>query len=385
MDEQHLKELIERYPTVADLRRRAQARIPHVAWEYLETGTGDERGVARNIEKMAEVTLLPRFMKGELKPDPSTTLLGRQYRVPFGVSPMGLSGLIWPRAELILARSAARYGFPYCMSTVATQTPETVGPLVGEMGWFQLYPPRAPEIRADILRRAREAGFHTLVVTADVPVGSRRERTIRAGLRMPPVIGPRFVWEALCHPVWTLCTLQEGLPNLRTLEKYASSRGWKDVIAFVAHHVGGTLSWDYLREVRQEWQGPLVLKGLLHPADAELALEAGVDAIMVSNHGARQFDGAPAAIEVLPEMARQVRGRVPLLFDSGVRTGLDILRALALGADFVFLGRPFLYGVAACGEAGGDLVAEILLADLNANLVNLGCATIADIRRIVAS
>ncbi|MBM3277515.1 MAG: alpha-hydroxy-acid oxidizing protein [Candidatus Handelsmanbacteria bacterium] len=373
---------MQHYPTVADLRRRAQGRIPHVAWEYLETGTGDERGVSRNLEKMSEVTLLPRFMKGELKPDPSTTLLGRQYRVPFGVSPMGLSGLIWPRAELILARTAARYGFPYCMSTVATQTPETVGPLVGEMGWFQLYPPRERHVRADILRRAREAGFHTLVVTADVPVGSRRERTIRAGLRMPPVIGPRFVWEALCHPSWTLCTLQEGLPSLRTLEKYASSRGWKDVIAFVAHHVGGTLSWEYLKEVRQEWSGALVIKGLIHPADVAPALEASVDAIQVSNHGARQFDGTPSAIEALPAMVKEIGGRVPVLFDSGIRTGLDILRVLALGADFVFLGRAFLYAVAALGEEGGDLLAENLLVDLNANLVNLGCATLADIERL---
>lgn len=385
MDDIRLKKLMQRYPTVADLRRQACRRMPHVAHEYLEMGTGDEAGLARNLNKMAEVTLLPRFMFGELKPDASTTLFGREYRAPFGVSPVGLCGLMWPRSEQILARTAARYRFPYCLSTVATQTPETIGPIAGDMGWFQLYPPRAREVRADILQRVRDSGFTTLVVTADTPVGSRRERTIRAGMTMPPTISARFVWEALTHPTWTLRTLQEGLPTLSTLVKYAPSDDWKDVTAFVAQHVGGTLSWDYLREVRQEWKGPLVIKGLLHPADAEIAIDTGVDAIQVSNHGARQFDGAPSAIEALPAMVEGIRGRVPVLFDSGVRTGLDIIRALALGADFVFLGRAFMYAVAACGEEGGDLVAEILLADLAANLVNLGCATIADIRTIVAS
>ncbi len=385
MDEKRLKILMQRYPAVADLRQRARRRMPHVAHEYLEMGTGDEAGLGRNLEKMADVTLLPRFMFGELMPDPSTTLFGREYRTPFGVAPVGLCGLMWPRTEQILARTAARYRFPYCLSTVATQTPETIGRIAGDMGWFQLYPPRAREVRVDILHRVKDAGFTTLVVTADTPVGSRRERTIRAGMTMPPTISARFVWEALTHPTWTLRTLLEGLPTLRTLTKYAPSKDWKDVTAFVAQHVGGTLSWDYLREVRQEWQGPLVIKGLLHPADAEIALDVGVDAIQVSNHGARQFDGAPSAIEALPAMVERIHGRVPVLFDSGVRTGLDLIRALALGADFVFLGRAFIYAVAALGEEGGDLVAEILLADLNANLVNLGCATVADIRKIVAS
>ena len=155
MKASRLKILLERYPAIPDLRQRAQQRIPHVAWEYLDCGTGDERGVARNLEKMAEVTLLPRFMKGELKPDLSTTLFGQVYRAPFGVAPIGLSGLMWPRVECTLARTAARYRFPYTLSTVATQPPEVVGPIAGGMGWFQLYPPRAREVRQDLLRRSR--------------------------------------------------------------------------------------------------------------------------------------------------------------------------------------------------------------------------------------
>jgi L-lactate dehydrogenase (cytochrome) len=380
MEESRLKKLIQRYPAISDLHDRAKKRMPHVAWEYLDSGTGDERAVPRNIERMAAVTLVPRFMLAPLKPEISTTLFGQTYQAPFGIAPVGLSGLMWPRSECILARAAVKYSIPYCLSTVATQTPETIGQLVGDMGWFQLYPPRQPQIRSDLLKRVKDSGFTTLVVTADTPVASRRERTVRAGLRMPPRITPRFAYEALRHPTWTVNTLIEGLPRLKTIEKYAASTSTRDVIAFVGERIGGTLSWDYLKEVKDEWQGPLVLKGILHPEDAELAVQAGVDGIQVSNHGARQLDAVPAAIDLLPQVVDQVKGRVSILFDSGIRSGLDIARAIALGADFVILGRAFIYGVAALGKYGGELTVEILLEDLKNNMAQLGCETLKELR-----
>ncbi len=379
MTERRFKRRLQRYPAVHDLRRLTRKRLPHIAWEYLDCGTGDERAVARNLERMAEVTLAPVFMQGELQPDLTTTLFGRTYSVPFGAAPVGLTGLMWPRAELILAASAAKYRFPYCLSTVATQSPESVGPVVEDMGWFQLYPPRRRPLRDDLLRRAMDAGFHTLVVTADVPVGSRRERTSRAGLETPPRITARFIYEALKHPVWTIQTLRAGLPRLRSLEKYAESKQLGEVASYVGRELGGTLTWDYIKEVRDLWDGPVVVKGILHPADAERAIEAGVDGIQVSNHGARQFDGTLAAIDALPPIVRQVGGRARILFDSGVRTGLDIIRALSLGADFVLLGRAFIYGVGAFGRYGGDHAFEILKADLEVNMANLGCARVDDI------
>jgi len=379
MSEKRLAELMQRYPAIGDLQQRALRRMPHIAREYLESGTGDERAVLRNLERMAAVTLVPRLLKGELKPAVATTLFGQTYQAPFGIAPIGLAGLMWPRAECILAATAAKYAIPYCLSTVATQTPETVGPIAGDKGWFQLYSPCEPDVRRDLLQRARDAGFTTLVVTVDTPTPSRRERVTRAGLRMPPRITPRFVCEALCHPQWTFHTLKAGLPKLRIMEKYARSANMATTAAFVGRQIGGTLSWDYLREVRDEWQGPLVAKGIHHPQDAEIAIEVGIDGIQVSNHGARQFDGVPAAIDLLPPIVRQVNGRAPILFDSGVRTGLDILRALALGADFVFLGRAFIYGVAALGCYGGDHVVEILLEDLKNNMVQMGCATLGEI------
>lgn len=370
---------MKRYPAISDLRHKAKKRIPHVAWEYLEGGTGDEQAVARNLRKLADITLVPRLLKGELSPDVSTTLFGQMYQAPFGIAPVGLGGLMWPGAERILAATAAKYAIPYCLSMVAAQAPETIGPVVGAMGWFQLYPPREPELRTDVLKRAKNAGFKTLVVTADTPIPSRRERTVRAGLRVPLRITPRFIFEALRHPEWTLNTLKAGLPRLRTLEKYTGSDKMDTTIAFVLQKIGGTLSWDYLREVRDEWQGSLVVKGIHHPEDAETAIRAGVDGIQVSNHGARQFDGSPAAIDLLPAIVRQAKGKTSILFDSGIRTGLDIIRALALGADFVFLGRAFIYGVAAFGKYGGDHAAEILLEDLKNNMIQLGYATLGEI------
>jgi L-lactate dehydrogenase (cytochrome) len=219
-----------------------------------------------------------------------------------------------------------------------------------------------------------------MVVTADVPMPSRRESMTRAGLKMPPVISPAFVLQAALCPAWTVATLQAGLPRLKTMEKYANTTQLSDLLPFVARNIGGSLSWDYLQEVRDLWEGPLVVKGLLHPADAERALALGVDGIQVSNHGGRQFNGAPAAIDALPAIVEVVNGRAEVLFDSGLRSGLDILRALALGADFVLLGRAFQYGVAALGQSGSDLVTEILIADLKNNMSQTGCASLQEIR-----
>ena len=379
MREKRLAELMQRYPAISDLQQKALKRIPHLAREYLESGTGDEVAVARNLERMAAVTLIPRLLKGELKPEIATSLFGQTYQAPFGIAPVGLSGLMWARSECILAATAARYAIPYCLSTVATQTPETIGPIAGDMGWFQLYSPRERDIRQDLLQRARESGFKTLVVTVDTPMPSRRERVTRAGLRMPTQITPRFVCEALRHPRWTLATLRAGLPKLRAMEKYAKSTRMATTASFVEERIGGTLCWDYLKEVRDEWQGPLVAKGIQDPADAEIAVQIGIDAIQVSNHGARQLDAIPAAIDLLPAIADQVQGRTKILFDSGIRSGLDIVRALALGADFVFLGRAFIYGVAALAEYGGDHTVEILREDLKNNMAQLGCATLAEI------
>ena len=372
-------DLFQRFPRISDLERRAKRRIPFFSWEYLSSGTGAEQSLDRNLTQFANVRLTPQFMKGKFEPKTATTLFGREYAAPFGIAPVGLTGLMWPGTELILARTAAKYHIPLSLSTVATEMPETVGGLANGMGWFQLYPPRDPEIRRDILSRAKESGFETLLVTVDIPAASRRERQTRAEVSVPPRKTWRTYLRAAIRPTWSMATLSHGLPRFRMLEKYASTSDMLQMAQYVGHELGGTLSWSYLEEVRKEWDGPMLIKGVLDSDDARRAVDIGLDGVVVSNHGARQFDGAPASIEVLPRIADAVGADTTIVFDSGVRSGLDICRALALGADFVLLGRAFIFGVAALGERGGDHVYELLLADLQSNMSNLGCETIPEL------
>ena len=379
--EQLRLKLSNQYPAIEDMARKAKQRIPRVAWEYLDSGTGEEDLLARNREAFQKITFLPQFCKGELVANTEVTLLGKTYSTPIGIAPVGLTGLMWPGIEHYLAATANRMKIPFCLSTVATETPETVGEHVGDMGWFQLYPPKDNKIRDSLLQRAKEAGFHTLVITADVPMASKRERTKRAGMSMPPKITPKMIWEGITHPVWSFYTLKNGIPRLRTIEHYTNNNDMKFVSGFVGNRLGGTLDWDYCRELKEAWDGPVVLKGILHPDDAEKAIEAGMDAVYVSNHGGRQFNGASTAIEALPAIVKKVNKRVPVIFDSGVRTGLDIMRAIYLGADFVFAGRPFIYGVAALGKYGGDHAVEIFTDDLKNNMVQLGVANFEELQK----
>lgn len=358
--------------------------MPKVAWEYLDSGTGDESLLRANQKSFENVQFLPRFCKGPLEAQIGTTLFGQNYSAPIGIAPVGLTGLMWPKVEHHLAVTAKRMEIPYCLSTVATETPETVGQRVGEMGWFQLYPPKDKEVRDSLLQRAQDSGFNVLVVTADVPMASRRERSKKAGLSIPPKITPKLLWEGITHPVWSYHTLRRGLPRLRTVEHYTNNSAMKFVSGFVGNRLGGTLDWDYCQELKETWRGPVVLKGILHPKDAQKAMDIGLDGIYVSNHGARQFNGAIPAIEALPEIVKTVNGKVPILFDSGIRSGLDVMRALYLGADFVLAGRPFIHGVAALGKFGGDHVANILIDDLKNNMVQLGVKDLKELRKAQA-
>jgi len=375
------RQLIEKYPSISDMQKLATKRIPFLSREYLEAGTGDEFALSRNREGFQDVVITPGILKGEIDPDLTTELLGIKYNAPFGIAPVGLTGLIWPGAEFFLAKTASKYKIPHCLSTVATQTPESIGPLVGDMGWFQLYPPKEEAIWKDLLDRAATAGFHTLVVTADVPIPSRRERTKRAGLRMPPKTTLKMVWDTLMHPHWLKGVMKYGSPSLKTIEKYTEDKSRAAVAQYVNDNLGGTLSWEYLSELKKYWNGDIILKGVLDRENAQRAVDAGVGGIVVSNHGGRQFDAAPAPIQVLPDIVEAVGQQTAVMFDSGVTNGMDVIKALHLGADFVFLGRAFLYGLAALGEHGATHVCEILIDELKNNMMQMGVGSIKEIRR----
>jgi L-lactate dehydrogenase (cytochrome) len=375
-----MADLMDRFPAIEDLERRAKRRLPHFSWEYLASGTGDESAMHRNRSALLDVELVPQLMKGVIEPDTRTTLFGVEHAAPIGVAPLGMSGLIWPGADQALARTAQAKGFPHVLSTVATTTPEDVGPLAGDMGWFQLYPPRDDALRSDLLDRVEGAGYHTLVITADVPKGSRRERQRKAHIRVPPKITPRLMWQSVTHPAWSMAVVRHGIPRFRTIEQYLDGTSLASVAGFVGASLGGSLSFDYVAEVRARWTGNLVVKGILDPADARRSIDVGADAIWVSNHGGRQLEAAPAAISCLPAIAAEIGVEVPVLFDSGVRSGADVARAISRGADFVFAGRPFYFGLGALGADGAGHAYEILHDGLLNVMHQTGCVRPAELR-----
>ena len=362
------------YPALSDLKTACKGRVPWFVWEYLDSATGTESVKARNRAALDSILFTPAILKGPVTHDLTTRLLGQEYAYPLGVAPVGMSGLIWPGAEAALARHAQDARIPYTLSTVATRLPEEIGPIAGDMGWFQLYPPKDPDIRADLLARARKAGFRTLVLTVDVPGPSRRERQLRAQLAIPPKTTPAILWQVAQRPAWALGTLRHGQPRLRLMEEYLKLDGNAPSTAHAGYLLRAAPDWDYLRELRALWDGPLIIKGVLRAEDTVQLRQEGADAIWVSNHTGRQFDGAPAALHCLPAIRAALGPDVPILFDSGIESGLDILRALALGADFVMLGRGWHYALGALGARGASHLLHILREDLIANMVQMGLA-----------
>jgi L-lactate dehydrogenase (cytochrome) len=371
-----------RYPAISDLAKKAKKRIPHFAWEYLDSATGGETAMHRNEKALTKITMVPRTMKGIIEPSIETEMFGKKYSAPFGIPPIGYCSLMWPYAEQVFAKAAKKHRIPACLSTSASDTPENCGKISGEYGWFQLYPPRRDDIRTDLIQRAKDNGYHTLVVTADVPWPSMRERQRRAGITIPPKLTPKILAQICMRPEWALRTLMRGQPNIDVMKKYVPEGDLKEILKFVGPELGGCLDWDYFKKVRDQWDGPIVLKGILSTEDAKLAEKAGADGVWVSNHGGRQFEAAPTAISILPEIRKALGPKATILFDSGIRSGGDILRAIALGADFVFLGRPFVYGISAIGAKGADHVYELLYHDLINNMHQLGITSLEQMKDV---
>jgi L-lactate dehydrogenase (cytochrome) len=360
------------HPSIEDLRRKAQKRIPRFAFEYLDSATGRELGAKVNRDALDAIGFLPSVLCGRTKANLQAKLLGKTYDLPFGIAPVGMSGLMWAGAERMLAQAAVAHNIPFSLSSVAVASPEDVALHIGQNGWFQHYPVKSADLRRKMLPRIKAAGFHTLIITVDVPEESRRERQRRANLTVPPKADLRTLTEMAVRPAWCLAQLREGImPRMRFFDDYVPQRG-RESFTHAGALIRGIPDWQYLEELRAEWDGHLIVKGVLRPEDAKRMVEIGADCIWVSNHGGRQFEAGPAVIDQLPKIRAAVGKNVPLIYDSGVAWGLDVMRALAKGADFVMVGRAFQYAVAAFGRKGIDHLVHILKADITANMSQLG-------------
>lgn len=370
------------YPAISDLRARAKRRIPHFVWEYLDSGTGEETAIPRNHAALDAVTLLPRVMRGALHPNIETSFLGQTFSAPIGIAPVGATGMMWPGGEQMLARLAASAGIPYGLSTVATRVPEEIGPIAKGNGWFQLYPLGGDGVVEDICKRAADTGFSALILTVDVPINSRRERQRRAGFNVPPKMTPAMIAQILSCPTWLSGIARHGKPRFKLMEDYVSSKSVTDIAKRLSPESRPNFAWADLARLRAAWDGPIILKGVMSADDARRGKEEGLDAIWVSNHGGRQLDAAPAAIDMLPSVRAAVGETFPLIYDSGVRSGLDVARAIARGADMVMCGRAFIYGAGAFGERGVQRCYDILREDLINVMWQLGVTNLAGLRAI---
>jgi (S)-mandelate dehydrogenase len=362
---------------VDDLRKLAKRHLPKIAYDFIEGGLEDEVGLAHNEQAFGQFKLVPRYMVDVRTRDQSTTIFGRTYSGPIGIAPTGLAGLFRPGADLMLAEAARAANVPFIMSGTGTGSIEDLAQVAPQHGWYQLYVAKDRKISEDQVRRAREAGLSTLVITVDVPINSKRERNLRNGFTRPLKMSLKTKLEACMHPGWMRDYFKVGLPLFSNWQQYAPPGSNRDQVAdFVASQTPSPLLWPDVEAFRRLWPGNLVLKGIMHPDDAARAAALGVNGIMVSNHGARQLDCAPAPIEVLPAIHAAVGDRMTVMFDSGIRRGSDAIIALCLGAKFVFVGRPTLYGVAAGGTPGATRALQIFKDEVDRTMAQLGAPDI---------
>ena len=370
------------YPSIDLLAQRAKQRLPGFAYDYLAGGCMAEVNLHKNTSDIRAVELRPAYLRDYKGASLKTTLFGREYAYPFGIAPVGLQSLMWPKSCEILARTAHRHNVPFVLSTVTTASIEKVAEITEGDFWFQLYHPAEDSLRDKLLERAAAAGCKTLVLLADTPTFGYRPKEIRNGLSVPPKMSLRNVFQMCTRPEWSFSQLFAGIPQFATLKPYIPpGLSMKHLGLFMNKTFSGRLTAARIRTIRDQWKGNLVVKGMVNPEDAELAISLGADGIIVSNHGGRQLDQGQSTIKATALMAQQFKGRTKIMMDSGIRSGSDIAVALASGAEFTFIGRASMYGVCAMGAKGGDQVVEILQKELQQVMEQLGCEVLENLPR----
>jgi L-lactate dehydrogenase (cytochrome) len=380
--------LYRHYPTIDYLRRGARRNLPHFAFEYSDGGSGkDDAGIRRNWAALDAVELIPRYGVMPALPPCEVELFGRRYAAPIGISPMGGPAIVWPGADKLLARAAQKARIPYTLAAAGGATIEEIAEVAPDVFWLQLYrfAKNNHAIGFDLVRRAMATDCNALVLTLDVPVRTTRAREVAVGLGgsgFHPDLA--MLMQMVRSPRWTMALWKNGIPRFATLRQYVGADvSMNNVIAFARKEMGGAFTWDEVAQYRDRWKRTLIVKGVLHPEDAEKAVSLGVDGMFVSNHGGRQIEALPGPIDALPAIVRQVGKRATVLYDSGIRSGTDVVRAYALGAAAAFAGKAFLWGLGALGEEGPSHVIELLIEETRAAFGQLGAHAPEEARSVM--
>ena len=367
------------YPSIDDLREKAKQKIPRFAFEYLDGGCNEDVNLYKNTAELREVELKPYYLNKHTASEMKTELFGHVYAAPFGIAPVGLQGLMWPNSPEILAKAAFQHNIPFVLSTVSTSSIERISELTEGRAWFQLYHPAEDAIRNSVIKRAETAGCPVLVILCDVPTFGYRPRDIRNGLAMPPKMTLKNVVQIIGKPEWALKTLLHGQPGFATMKPYMpKGMSMKQLGWYMNQTFSGRLNEDKVSAIRDMWKGKLVLKGVATEEDTEMAIKLGLDGIIVSNHGGRQLDAGQSSIKSLHPIVKNYKGKIKIMMDRGLRSGPDVARALASGADFTFMGRSFMYGVAALGDEGGNHTISILKTQLLQVMNQICCKKVTD-------
>ena len=365
------------------MRKAARRRLPRFAFEYLDGGAGEDTGIARNWRALDAVEIFPNYGVTTALPQIDTELFGRRYAGPIGVAPMGSPSVGFPGADRHLAAAAQTARLPYTLSAVGGMTIEDGAAIAPDVIWFQL--PRLSrdnhKLGLDLVRRADAAGVHVLMLTMDTPTLTTRPREVKSGVTTPFRVDLRMMMSILGSPAWLLAMQKYGVPRFASFKQYAPNANVSEMAEFVRRQATGAFSWDEVAMFRDRWKRPLLVKGIMHPRDAERAIAIGCDGIVVSTHGGRQVDALPPPIDALPAIVRQVGGRATVLMDSGVRSGSDVVRAVALGAQAVFAGKAFMWSLGALGPGGPLHAMDLLIEETRASLGQIGALTPADARR----